>query len=78
VADDRSLVATISNAPGMTSGGKKPVGKIRNAVADLYYLGPAQSSSRQLIVTNADFYSILMTELQAAIDPAVSVVHIAV
>jgi hypothetical protein len=77
VAEDRSLVATIINASGRTSGGKKPVGKIRGAIADLYFLGLAQTSGRQLIVTNPEFYSILTTELEGAIDPSVTLVHMA-
>jgi len=38
VSTSGSVVATIMNASGTTSGGKKPTGKVRGAIAELYYL----------------------------------------
>jgi hypothetical protein len=76
VAGDRSVVATIINASGTTSGGKKPIGKIRGAVADLHFLTLAQAQTRQLVITNPEFYSLFVQDLEGAIDPGVSVVHV--
>lgn len=77
VAADRSVVATVMNSSGATSGGKKPVGKIRGAIAELYYLSLIDAPQRQLIVTNAEFHDYLLHELDGALAPGILVRHVA-
>jgi hypothetical protein len=76
VSSDNSVVATISNASGLTSGGKRPVGKIRGAVADLYWLSLVDAPTRQLILTNGQFFEIFRQEMDGALAPGVNIMHI--
>src|SRR5689334_14604838 len=55
VAHNRSVVATVMNSSGATSGGKKPVGKIRGGLAELYYLSLVDAPVRLLILTDKEF-----------------------
>jgi hypothetical protein len=76
VASDRSVVATITNHSGLTSGGKKPVGKIKSAIADLYWLSVVDAPQRFLVLTNRDFHSILDKELKGGLAEGLSLVHL--
>lgn len=76
VATDGSLVATVTNHSGVTSGGKKPVGKIKSAIADLYWLSLVDAPQRSLVVTNHDFLTILEIELKGALVERLSLVHV--
>ena len=75
VADDISVVATITNHSGLTSGGKKPVGKVRSAIADLYFLTLVQAPRRILVVTNPEFHAILTRELEGLLADGVEILH---
>ena len=74
VAKDGSLVATVTNHSGVTSGGKKPVGKIESAIADLYWPSLVDAPQRSLVVTNHDFFTILEVELEGALVERLSLV----
>jgi len=76
VADDVSIVATVMNSSGSTSGGKKPIGKIRGAVAELYYLSLVEDARRLLVVTNPDFYAILRQEFRGALIEEIELIHL--
>ena len=76
VAADGSLVATVTNHSGVTSGGKRPVGKIKSAIADLYWLSLVDAPQRSLVVTNRDFLIILEFELKGALTEGLSLVHV--
>ncbi len=75
VATEGSVVATVMNSSGATSGGKKPVGKIRGAVAELYYLSLVSVPDRQL-VTNAEFHHYFLRELDGALAPGIQLRHL--
>ena len=76
VARDRSVVATVTNHSGATSGGKKPVGKVKSATADLYWLSLVDAPVRLLVVTNRGFLRIIESELHGALAEGLSIVHI--
>ncbi|MET9317282.1 hypothetical protein ABZX12_36150 [Kribbella sp. NPDC003505] len=76
VASDGTVVATVLNSSGATSGGKKPVGKLRYAIAELYYLSLVQSRHRLLVVTNADFLEYLSNEVAGALIDGIELVHL--
>jgi hypothetical protein len=76
VAADGRIVATVMNSSGATSGGKKPTGKIRGAIAELYFLSLVVAPSRILVVTNASFLSYLEQQLEGALTEGLSLVHL--
>src|SRR4051812_27914452 len=76
VAADGNVVATDTKHSGSTSGGKKPVGKIKSAIADLYWLSLVEASQRILVVTNRSFLRFLEAELDGALVEGLSVVHV--
>ncbi|TCN39305.1 hypothetical protein EV644_107275 [Kribbella orskensis] len=77
VAADGSFVATVTNSTGLTSGGKRPVGKIRGAIAELYFLSLVDASARVLIATDPNFFAILQAELAGALVEGVQISHLA-
>lgn len=77
VATSGQVVATITNHSALTSGGKKPVGKVRSAVADLYFLALADAPERKLVVTNGEFFQLLIHDLEGAVAPGLQIVHVA-
>jgi hypothetical protein len=77
VAEDGSIIATVTNSSGLTSGGKKPVGKIRGAIAELYFLSLADAPKRLLIATDPDFFAILRNELAGALADGLQISQLA-
>lgn len=76
VASDGSVVATVLNSSGATSGGKKPVGKLRYAIAELYFLSLVDCPQRLLVVTNAEFLGYLSKEIAGALVDGIELVHL--
>jgi hypothetical protein len=76
VASDGSVVATVMNSSGMTSGGKKPVGKIRSAIAEVYLLSLVDARERVLVATDHDFFAYLQNELAGALVEEVRLQHL--
>jgi len=73
VAADGSLIATITNSSGATSGRKKPVGKLHSAINYIYFLSLVSAPRRMLIVTNPEFDRYLRAELAGALAPGIEV-----
>ena len=76
VADDGSVVATITNSSGETSGGKKPTGKIRGAITELYFLSLVDAQRRMLVSTNRSFLGFLERELEGALIDGLTLQHV--
>ncbi len=76
VSADGRFVCTVMNSSGLTSGGKKPVGKIRGAIAEVYYLSLADAPDRLLIATDPDFFAMLQRELDGALVDGVGLLHL--
>lgn len=76
VASDASIVATVLNSSGATSGGKKPVGKLRYAIAELYFLSLVECPHRLLVLTNAEFLGYLSDEIAGALVDGIELVHL--
>jgi len=76
VSADGRMVAMVMNSSGATSGGKKPVGKIRGALAELYYLSLVDAPTRLLVVTNPGFHLYLQRELEGALAPGIEVRYV--
>ena len=76
VSSDGRIIATVLNSSGATSGGKKPSGKIRYAIAELYFLSLADAPQRLLVATNAEFLKYLENETADALVEGVRLAHI--
>lgn len=77
VAIDGCVIATVTNSSGATSGGKKPVGKIRGAIAELYFLSLVDAAERLLFATDRDFLTYLERELEGAVTEGIALRHMA-
>jgi hypothetical protein len=77
VAADRSVVATIMNSSGLTASGKKPVGKLRGAEAELYFLMLVDAPHRILVMTNDEFLALLRKDLAGALASGFALDHVA-
>lgn len=64
VSKDGQIIAAIKSASGKTVRGKNPSGKIKDAVAELYFLTLVSATTRILVLTNPEFHSILLRELK--------------
>ncbi len=53
-----------------------PSGKIKDSIAELYYLSLVQAPRRLLVLTSAEFHEILTRTLSEKIAPGIEVVHI--
>ncbi|MGP8179566.1 MAG: hypothetical protein ACLP1E_02055 [Acidimicrobiales bacterium] len=53
------------------------MGKIRGAIAELYWLSQADASTRLLDLTNSEFLKILSQEMASALPPGVEIIHLA-
>jgi hypothetical protein len=58
VSHNRDVIVKVINHSGYTSGGKLPVGKIRNTFAECYFLTLTNAKTKILAITNADFFEI--------------------
>jgi hypothetical protein len=76
VASDGTVIATVLNSSGVTSGGKKPTGKIRYAISELYFLSLADARERLLVATNAEFLKYLKDETDGALVDGVRLEHV--
>ena len=48
----------MKSASGLTAGGKHPSGKVRDCIAELYFLSLVDAPTRLLILTTPAFYDI--------------------
>jgi hypothetical protein len=59
VSEDGRIVASIKSASGKTAGGKNPSGKIKDSIAELYFLSLATAPIRMLVLTSPEFHAIM-------------------
>jgi len=69
VSEDGTFVVAIKAASGRTLGGRVPAGKIKSAIAELYFLSLTSAPRRILGLTDAEFYRILSTCLHQRLAP---------
>lgn len=69
VSADGSIVTSIKSNSGLTSGGRRPGGKILACYAELYYLQQIDAPTRLLVLTNPDFYEIFARDSRGKLVP---------
>ena len=62
------MVASVKSASGLTSGGRIPRGKIKDCIAELYYLSLIEAPVRRLVLTTPGFFNIFMKKTAGAVD----------
>jgi len=62
VSKEQEVIVSICNHGGLTSDGKKPVGKIRNVFSNCYFLNLTLTRRKILVVTDEEFYTIFKKE----------------
>lgn len=76
VSKSELIVASIKSSSGRTSGNKNPSGKISSSIADMYYLSLVPASQRLLILTNAEFFEIMVRTMKGRIGHSINILHI--
>ena len=74
VSGDGRIVASVKTASGLTSGGNVPAAKLKDSIAELYFLSLVEAPMRQLILTTPGFYDLLTRHLEGKVAPGVDVV----
>ncbi len=74
VSRDRLVVASVKSTSGLTAGGRNPAGKIKDCVAELYYLSLVEAPIRRLILTTPAFFDIFGGATFGAIAKGIDVV----
>jgi hypothetical protein len=73
VSSDGSIVASVKSASGLTASGKNPSGKIKDSLAELYYLSLVEAPVRLLVLTTPSFYDIFTKVARGAIAEGIAV-----
>jgi hypothetical protein len=74
VSADRSVVASVKSASGLTSGGRVPSGKIKDCIAELYYLSLVDAPIRRLVLTTPAFFEIFVKATVGAVAEDIEIV----
>jgi hypothetical protein len=74
VAVDRSVVASVKSASGLTAGGRVPSGKIKDCIAELYFLSLVEAPTRRLVLTTPAFFDIFARHTAGAVASGIDVV----
>jgi hypothetical protein len=74
VSSDRDIVVSIKAASGLTASGKNPAGKIKDCVAELYYLSLVEAPIRRLVLTTPGFFDIFTRKTRGAVALGIEVV----
>src|SRR5688500_6302516 len=71
VSEDGEIVCSIKSNSGLTSGGKRPGGKILSCYAELYFLLQVQTPTRLLVLTNPEFHAIFERDSRDKLAPGI-------
>lgn len=64
VSNDGSIVVQIINNSGYTSGGKKPIAKIKMVYSDCYFMTLTKAPRKILAFTNEEFFNLFKKDSQ--------------
>lgn len=73
VSQDENIVCSIKSNSGLTSGGKRPGGKILSCYAELYYLLQVDAHTRLLVLTNPEFHEIFVQDSRDRLAPGLGI-----
>ena len=67
VSADGSVVASIKASSGLTAGGRMPAGKVKDSLAELYYLSLLDAPVRMLVLTTPTFHKLFSKVVSGAL-----------
>lgn len=67
VSANGQIVVSIKAASGLTAGGKNPSGKVKDCIAELYYLSLVDAPVRKLVLTTPEFHRLFIKQTAGAI-----------
>jgi len=73
VSRDQVIVTSIKSHSGLTSGGKRPGGKILACYSELYYLLQVDAPTRILVLTNPEFHDIFARDSRGQLAPGLNI-----
>jgi len=73
VSRDGTVVVSVKSASGLTAGGRVPAGKIKDCIAELYYLSLVDAPIRALVLTTPAFHAIFMRIIRGAIAEGITI-----
>ncbi len=76
VAADGLIIASVKSASGRTAGGKIPSGKIKDCIAELYFLSLVEAPRRVLILTSPKFYDLFVRTMRGKVASGIEVIHL--
>jgi hypothetical protein len=74
VSADGQVVVSIKSASGLTAGGRVPSGKIKDCLAELYYLSLVEAPIRRLVLTTPAFFQLFAKTSAGAVAAGLQVV----
>ena len=74
VSADHNVIGSVKSASGLTSGGRIPSGKIKDCIAELYYLSLVEAPIRRLVLTTPSFFEIFVKTTHGAVAAGIEVV----
>jgi hypothetical protein len=74
VSADGRIVVSIKSASGLTAGGRVPSGKIKDCLAELYYLSLVEAPVRRLVLTTPAFFQLFARTTVGAVAAGLQVV----
>jgi hypothetical protein len=76
VSQDGQIVTSIKASSGLTSGGKLPVGKTKDAFTEFHFLSLVSAPHRFLILTDPEFHRIFSEVSDGKLPHGVEILHI--
>jgi hypothetical protein len=73
VSADGHVVVSIKSASGLTAGGRVPSGKIKDCLAELYYLSLVEAPVRRLVLTTPAFFQLFTRTTVGAVATGIEV-----
>lgn len=73
VSADGRIVASVKSASGLTASGRNPSGKIKDSIAELYFLSLVNAGSGMLVLTTPAFFEIFTKVMKGKIASNVTV-----
>lgn len=74
VSEDGKIIAGIISSGGKTSRQKNPSGKIKKAIAEIYFLSLVEVDKRLLVLTDPDFFKIMRKEMVGKLAEGIEIV----
>lgn len=73
VSADRQIVVAVKTASGLTASGRHPAGKVKDCIAELYFLSLVDAPMRRLVLTTPSFHEIFTKVTRGAVADGIEI-----